>query len=116
MGDRVYPPQPFIHDARCEDAPPGLERRSPRAAYDEFPYAWRHPCVTKVTVESGLDCVIEPAKRWKHSYVRSSIWPADAIGPLCIACRGTHPESAIAARQHARPADNSPTSGIRRIP
>ena len=114
MGDQVYPPAPELHEARCEFAPSGLVRVSAKAALDAYPYARVH-CITRATVEAHRFCVVERATYEDHRFVRSSIWPADATGPLCMTCRGTHPESAIWALPHARPEDNARVSGIGRI-
>ena len=97
MTGRIYPPAPTIHEATCEDAPPGLLVLSPRAIHDAHPVTFLHTCVSADTARAGRPCVAEPNTRAPHGYVRSSIWPDDATGPLCSICRGSHPESAAAA-------------------
>lgn len=91
MGDRVYPPQPWIHRADCEDAPSGLLVISAKAAATLHPYGRPHPrCLDPNTTTADEQCVVEPADVESHPYVESSIWPEGAVGPLCSTCRGNH--------------------------
>ena len=102
MGDRLYPPQPWIHEATCVDAPPGLPTMKARDVPAAHPYGRPHHCVDRDTVTYNRDCVAEAVDYEPHTYVRSTIWPQDATGPLCSTCRGSHPESAIEARMRQR--------------
>lgn len=102
MDGKTYPPQPWIHEADCTDAPRGLVAFRAHAANDLYPYGRPHTCFNRATVEMNRTCVAEPPGDEPHPYLRSTIWPEDAIGPLCSTCRGTHPESAIVALTRRR--------------
>ena len=102
MGEHWYPPQPWIHEAACLDAPAGLATFQARAVETLYPLGRPHYCFDKDTVAHNRDCVAETADVEPHPFVCSTIWPADATGPLCHTCRGSHPESAIEARRRRR--------------
>ena len=102
MGDQLYPPQPWIHEATCQDAPPGLPTTKARQVPVAYPYARPHTCVDRDTGVVNRDCVAEIVDYEPHPYVYSTIWPQDATGPLCSTCRGSHPESAIEALRRTR--------------
>jgi hypothetical protein len=102
MGDKLYPPQPWLHEATCVDAPRGLPIIKAQDVPTTYPYGRPHTCVDRDTGTFNRDCVAEFVDYETHPYVYSTIWPADATGPLCSTCRGSHPESAIEARTRRR--------------
>lgn len=95
MGTRTYPPQPWIHETSCNETPHGLPSFKARELPTAYPLGRPHTCFDKDTVTFNRDCVAEPFKASPHRYLRSTIWPEDATGPLCAICRGSHPESAL---------------------
>ena len=102
MGDRNYPPQPWIHEATCPDAPPGLPVITARSVPETYPYGRPHTCVNRNSFTFNRTCVAEFVDYEPHPYVYSTHWPQDATGPLCSTCRGSHPESAIEAARRPR--------------
>lgn len=102
MGERHYPPQPWIHEATCPDAPRGLTTISARDLRTAHPYGRPHNCVDRDTFTFNRACVAEVVDYEPHPYVYSTIWPEDATGPLCSICRGSHSESAVEARKRQR--------------
>ncbi len=102
MGERLYPPQPWIHESACPDAPRGLMTVKARDVPTVHPYGRPHTCFDRDTVAFNRDCMAEAVDYEPHPYSRSTIWPADATGPLCSTCRGSHPESALEARRRQR--------------
>ncbi|SDT35021.1 hypothetical protein [Actinoplanes derwentensis] len=94
---RDYPPQPWIHQADCTDAPPGPLALRATAIRELYPYGRPHHCFDRPTVTYNRECVAEP---WSesdpepHRYSESTIQPPDAVRPLCEVCRGTHGELA----------------------
>lgn len=105
MGDRIYPPQPWIHQADCDEAPRGLETFKATTVADLHPLGRPHVCFDADTIVFNRDCVAETVAYEPHPYVRSTIWPEDATGPLCHTCRGSHPESKVAAAVNVRRSD-----------
>lgn len=118
MGNKVYPPQPWIHDADCPYAPRGLLLFKASSLPQLYPLARPHTCFSRDTVTRNCDCVAEQVDYEPHPYVRSTIWPSDATGPLCGTCRGNHAEPAVPARRaprndrHTAPVTASPPSLI----
>jgi hypothetical protein len=96
---------------RLRRRPGGLRIFEARAAGTLYPLARPHICFDKDTIRFNRACVAEDVPVKPHPYVRSTIWPVDATGPLCHTCRGSHPESATEGR-NATESRSSRTSTV----
>lgn len=102
MGDREYPPQEWIHVVTCDLAPAGLPVFPARETMTLHPHSRPHDCFSSNAVAFNRNCVAEDGDIGPHPYVRSTLWPEDATGPLCHTCHGSHPESRIEAGRQKR--------------
>lgn len=93
---RNYPPAHVIHEAICEDAPPGLISFRAQLIPAVHPNARAHTCVSPATVQNNREVVAEPGDAGDHAYEPSPNRPGDATRPLCRRCSGTHGETDIA--------------------
>lgn len=90
MTKRHYEPAVYVHEATCEDAPNQAIVYSPLAVAGAYPTARPHTCFSRATITMGRKVVIEHVVYEPHRYEAATIYPVDAIRPLCTVCRGTH--------------------------
>lgn len=104
MNRREYEPAGVVHVADCDLAP---DERSYilRAAALRNSHDRPHTCFTRAHAAANAEIVIERIDYEKHPYIQSTIFPDDAVRPLCRTCRGTHrhnpPRELVAPRSPA---------------
>lgn len=87
-GKREFPPAVRVHHVDCAEIRGLLLARLPSAEIvRRYPNgAPHHACLSPCDAVGVIEVVEYPA----HAYERSSVFPPDAVKPLCAYCKGTH--------------------------